>query len=32
MSLGGVLACKDEGQGLKLEEKEKWYLGTGQKV
>ena len=26
MSLGGVLACKDEGQGLKLEEKEKWYL------
>lgn len=25
MSLGGVLACKDEGQGLKLEEKEKWY-------
>ena len=26
MSLGGVLACKDEGQGWKLEEKEKWYL------
>lgn len=26
MSLGGVLAYKDEGQGLKLEEKEKWYL------
>lgn len=26
MSLGSVLACKDEGQGLKLEEKEKWYL------
>lgn len=20
------MACKDEGQGLKLEEKEKWYL------
>lgn len=26
MSFGSVLACKDEGQGLKLEEKETWYL------
>ena len=26
VSLGSVLACKDEGRGLKLEEKEKWYL------
>lgn len=26
MSFGSVLACKDEGQELKLEEKETWYL------
>ena len=26
-ALGVVMACKDEGQRLELEEKEKWYVG-----
>ena len=27
VALGVVMACKDEGQRLELEEKEKWYVG-----
>ena len=32
VALGVVMACKDEGQRLELEEKEKWYVGEVKRI